>query len=54
MRTAHTDDADGVLPKLGELYADGFYMGETDGAAIFINSKTKKTTIRALITPGDR
>lgn len=53
MYTAHTDDADSVSSKLGELYAADFSMGEKVGAAIFLNSKTKKTTIRALRTPGD-
>jgi len=46
-----TYDPAGELPKLGGLYADGFWMGEADGAAIFINSKTKAATIKGLISP---
>ncbi|MFO1004953.1 MAG: M56 family metallopeptidase [Planctomycetaceae bacterium] len=44
-------DPTGELPKLGGLHADGFYIGFADGAALFINSKIKPTTIKALISP---
>lgn len=46
-----TYDPAGELPKLGGLYPDGFYIGAADGAALFINSNTKPTTIKAMVSP---
>ena len=47
-----TYDPAGELPKLGGVHAGGFWIGAADGTAIFINSKTKPTTIKALVSPG--
>ena len=45
-------DPTGELPKLGGIHAGGFWIGVGDGAALFMKSNAKPTTIKAMVSPG--
>jgi hypothetical protein len=44
-------DAGKALPKLGGLFADGFYVAMADGAIRFVPRDEAEKTVRASITP---